>query len=53
MKTTAISTSEEKREEALSYGATDFINTANKEVLKTNSGRFDLIVMTANAGNSE
>jgi D-arabinose 1-dehydrogenase-like Zn-dependent alcohol dehydrogenase len=31
MKTTAISTSEGKRQEALSYGAIDFINSGDKD----------------------
>jgi D-arabinose 1-dehydrogenase-like Zn-dependent alcohol dehydrogenase len=52
MKTTAISTSEDKREDAISYGAIDFINSNNKEDLKKNMWRFDLMLVTANAGTS-
>ncbi len=52
MQTTAISTSEDKREDSLSYGAADFINSNNKDDLKKSYWRFDLMLVTANAGTS-
>ncbi|CAD8085681.1 unnamed protein product [Paramecium sonneborni] len=49
MKTIAISTSQDKEEEARSYGATDFICTKNQEQMVKANGKFDMILSCANA----
>ena len=53
MKTVAISTSEEKRQEALTYGASEFINCTDKDSVKKHAASIDFILMTAHAGTSE
>lgn len=53
MKTTVVSTSASKRDEALSYGATDFFLSSDAAAMKTNTGRFDLILLCAHAGSTE
>jgi D-arabinose 1-dehydrogenase-like Zn-dependent alcohol dehydrogenase len=48
-----VSTSASKREEALSYGATDFILSTDKEQIKKNVNRFDIVLLCAHAGSAE
>ncbi|CAD8183276.1 unnamed protein product [Paramecium octaurelia] len=49
MRTTAISTSPDKEQEARSYGAVDFIVSSNPESMAKATGRFDLILGCAHA----
>ena len=46
---TVLSTSENKRQDALDLGAHDFLATRDVEVFKRNARRFDLIIDTASA----
>ncbi|HEY4556084.1 MAG TPA: NAD(P)-dependent alcohol dehydrogenase, partial [Lysobacter sp.] len=46
---TVLSTSENKRQDALDLGAHDFVATRDVEVFKRNARRFDLIIDTASA----
>lgn len=52
MKTTVVSTSANKRDEAFSYGATDFILSSDAEAMKKNEKRFDIVLNCAHASNS-
>lgn len=49
MRTTAVSTSPDKEEEARSYGAVDFVCTQNPDYLKNVSGKFDMILSCTHA----
>lgn len=53
MKTTVISTSANKKDEAFSYGAVDFILSTDAQAMKKNSNRFDIVLNCAHASNSE
>ena len=53
MKTTVISTSASKKDEAFSYGAVDFILSTDAQAMKTNEKRFDIVLNCAHASSSE
>jgi len=53
MKTTVISTSSNKKDEALSYGATDFILSNVPEQIKKVEGKFDLLMLSAHTSSTE
>ena len=53
MKTTVISTSASKKDEAISYGAVDFVLSTDAQDMKKNGNRFDIVLNCAHASNSE
>ena len=45
---TAFTSSDSKKQEAMSFGAHDTINSRDENALQANAGRFDLIISTVN-----
>lgn len=53
MKVTVFSTSANKKDEALSYGAKEFVLSSDLESMKKNEKRFDIVINCAHAGSKE